>query len=297
MFEFTLTRKQLFILPTRTGMVFALMLLALFGVAMKYANQPAFLMTFLLASLGQVSTLYTHRNLLGLVVGIADAAPVFAGETAEFPVEVVNHSETDRSSIYLFPDTSTPIGFDLGPNEVYKTGVRVITRERGYLPCPDVRLTSQYPIGLLFSWTRTNKADKRCLVYPRPAPYSPLPATSVSGGEGAEDKSQSGNSDYAGLRPYQEGDSPRHMHWRVMARQQEPVTKMFEGNHGNELFLNWADTGSNDIEERISLMCRWVLEAERAKLSYALQLPGNRIPPGMGRQHQHECLKTLALWR
>jgi uncharacterized protein (DUF58 family) len=295
-FEFTLTRKQLFILPTKTGLVFALMLFALFGVAMKYANQPAFLMTFLLASLGQVSTLYTHRNLLGLVVGIADAAPVFAGETAEFPVEVENRSDTARNSIFIFPDPATDC-FDLGPDEVFKTKIRAQATLRGYMSCPNVRLTSQYPIGLLFSWTRTNKADKRCLVYPKPAAFTPLPLTTTSGGDGASKLSHSGNSDYAGLRPYQEGDSPRHLHWRVMARQQEPVTKLFEGNAGKELLLKWSETGSRDIEERISLMCRWVLEAERSQLNYAMELPGRRIPAGTGRQHRHECLKALALWR
>jgi uncharacterized protein (DUF58 family) len=38
-----------------------------------------------------------------------------------------------------------------------------------------------------------------------------------------------------------------------------------------------------------------VLEAERSGSRYAMNLPGQRIPPGRGPEHRHACLRALAL--
>jgi len=50
-----------------------------------------------------------------------------------------------------------------------------------------------------------------------------------------------------------------------------------------------------DSEKRIAKLCHAVLEAERQKVPYGLQLPGVLIRPGLGRNHRHRCLKALAL--
>jgi len=50
-----------------------------------------------------------------------------------------------------------------------------------------------------------------------------------------------------------------------------------------------------DVETRLSVLARWVLDAEEAGLSWGLRLPGGEIPQAHGTAHTHACLKALAL--
>ena len=66
MSEFTIGRRQLYILPTRIGWYFSLILIALFAIAVKFDNQAAFMMLFILASIGVITMHSTHNNVIGL---------------------------------------------------------------------------------------------------------------------------------------------------------------------------------------------------------------------------------------
>ena len=62
------------------------------------------------------------------------------------------------------------------------------------------------------------------------------------------------------------------------------------------MVLDWEALPGLDTEERLSQMCRWVLDAEREGQLYGLRLPGVVLPPGRGADHRHRCLKALALF-
>ncbi|MFB3115961.1 MAG: DUF58 domain-containing protein, partial [Gammaproteobacteria bacterium] len=81
------TRKQrIYIMPTRHGLLFGLMLFAMLIGAINYNNSMAYILTFLLGSLSLVTILHTYRNLAGLVINEAPPLPVFSGELAKFPL-------------------------------------------------------------------------------------------------------------------------------------------------------------------------------------------------------------------
>src|SRR5689334_15764834 len=80
--EIVLVQRRIFILPTRPGLVFAIVLLLMLTGAVNYALSLGFILTFLLASLAITGMLYTVRNIAGLRITAARTAPVFAGENA-----------------------------------------------------------------------------------------------------------------------------------------------------------------------------------------------------------------------
>jgi uncharacterized protein (DUF58 family) len=103
-----------------------------------------------------------------------------------------------------------------------------------------------------------------------------------------------GADDFAGLRQYHSGDSLRHVHWKAAARQQGLLTKQFGGDRSEELWLDWSNLPEINIEQRLSILTRWVLLAEREGKSYGLRLPNQVIEPSRGGPHRHQCLKALA---
>jgi uncharacterized protein (DUF58 family) len=52
-----------------------------------------------------------------------------------------------------------------------------------------------------------------------------------------------------------------------------------------------------DVEEKLSQLTLWVIEAERARRPYGLRLPGVEISPALGQMHFHRCLRALSLFR
>ncbi|HEY0633740.1 MAG TPA: DUF58 domain-containing protein, partial [Gammaproteobacteria bacterium] len=73
-----LDRRRVYILPTRAGLLFGLVLLAMLFGAINYNNSLAYALTFLLTSVAMVSIFHTFRNLHGLTFHIGHATPVFA---------------------------------------------------------------------------------------------------------------------------------------------------------------------------------------------------------------------------
>jgi uncharacterized protein (DUF58 family) len=51
------------------------------------------------------------------------------------------------------------------------------------------------------------------------------------------------------------------------------------------------------VEETVSQLTLWVIEAERAQQPYCLRLPGVEISPAVGQLHFHSCLRALSLFR
>ena len=131
-----------------------------------------------------------------------------------------------------------------------------------------------------------------------PASGAPGPAAAralASAGEGGEHGR--GQEDFAGLRQYHRGDSPRHIAWKVAARDQGLLTKQFAGRADAELWLDWDLLPSGlGVEERLSQLARWVLDAHAAGLSFGLRLPGKTVPMATGEIQREHCLEALALF-
>ena len=73
-----LDRSRIFILPSSTGLLFAMVLLVMLLGAINYANNMGYMFTFLLGSMALVSVLHSYRNLARLQFTAARAVPVFA---------------------------------------------------------------------------------------------------------------------------------------------------------------------------------------------------------------------------
>ena len=46
----------------------------------------------------------------------------------------------------------------------------------------------------------------------------------------------------------------------------------------------------------LSILTRWVIDADRKMEDYGLRMPGVAIAPAHGEAHRHACLEALALY-
>ncbi len=290
----TLGRRRIYILPTRSGLVFAVILMAMLIGAVNYQNSLAFILTFLLTGLVVVSMIHTFRNLHGLTLRAGHSPPVFAGELACFTVHVENPIDRQRLALNLTLPGQQPIHFDLPPREGHWLTLTLPSQRRGLFEPGRITIATRFPLGLFQAWSYAH-LSMPCLVYPRPADQRGLPPDLLNHQGGIGDQGN-GHDDFAALRHYQPGDSLRHIHWKSAAREQGLLTKQFGGALTDALWLRWEQTGNLSQEERLSLLTRWVIEADRLGLSYGLAVPGSEFAPASGEIHRQRCLKTLALY-
>lgn len=290
-----LTQRRVYVLPTRAGLGFGIVLLLTLTGSINYTLSLGFVLTFLLAGMAVVSILHTYRNLAHLRVSAGRCATVFAGDVAHLPVILDNTSKFPRISIGLrHPDGSISYT-DAAPGTCSKVDLRVATVRRGYLRPGRFSLFSNYPVGLTHAWSNLD-FNWSCLVYPAPEEGSiPSPVTTEQPGPGLA--SAAGEDDFAGLRNYHPGDSPRRIAWKSSARSDLILTKQFTGGHGEDIWLDWDATQPlHDIEKRISRLARWVLDADAMQVRYGMHLPNLRREPAAGREHRDSCLNALALF-
>lgn len=290
----TLDRRHVYILPTRQGLAFALVLLGMLLGAINYSLSLGFVLTFLLGGLGVVAMLHTWRNLAGLTVSAGRTAPVFAGEEALFGLIVTDRNGRERYAIGMRQGKGDAMYADIPAMRDGALTLPVKSWRRGWLEPGRLTVFTEFPLGLFHAWSYVELAN-RCLVYPAPAvPGLPLPPVVAEGMSGGQ-HTAAGDDDFSGLRGYHYGDSPRRVDWKASAKEQGLFTKQFLGVENASLWLDWNQLPVHDAEQKISVLTRWVLDAKATGQPYGLRLPGREIAPGYGEQHDHQCLEALAL--
>ncbi len=292
---YLLTQRRVYILPTKQGLVFALLLFVMLLGSINYSNSLGYFLTFLLASLSVVTIFHTYNNLLKLSFGPAICHPVFASENANFTVKINNINLPHRYSIKTYSTEQLITQSDIPENSISTVNVKHCFKKRGLIPLPRFTVESRFPFGLFRTWSLI-EFDQTQLVYPKPALDKNLPASCFGLSEGKK-QLNSGTDDFKGLRSYIEGDALQHIHWKSFARHNTLQTKEFSSTSSNELWLNYVDTTVQGIELKLSQLTRWILLADKENLNYGLKLPTIIVQPSFGKAHLEVCLKHLALFK
>jgi uncharacterized protein (DUF58 family) len=294
-----LTQRNIYILPTKAGLCFALTLLLMLVASINYQLNLGYVLTFLLAGAGGVSMHLTHGTLRGLTLHLRPALPVFAGESAVLDV-VINNPGGQRHALALrFQDRERAgrsfAWCDVPAQGQEVTHVGLVPAQRGWHEVPPLVVETVFPFGLFRAWTVWRPAT-RVLAWPRPETPAPaLPPASPVPGELALARRAQGY-ELDGVRFYRRGDSMRQVVWKKVAKSGQLVSRESTAAAGQELWLDWAGTASGDAERRLSRLAAWVQTADRGGVAYGVRLPGREVPTGHGEAHRRAALDLLATW-
>jgi uncharacterized protein (DUF58 family) len=299
-----LKRQRVYIFPTLQGWLYAVMLVVMLLGAINYNNSMAFMLCFLLASLGLVCMINTYRNLAGLILTSTTPKPVFAEQQALFPIQLDNRLGLARYSIQIESYETIKILFrKRKQRHIVSVSVKagkpstsyypVKTTKRGILKLERLKLSTNFPLGLFSAWAYF-EPEFYCLIYPTPKGNKQLPQN-VLQKENVDYGMRSGTDDFSGFRKYRPGDPVNSIAWKAFAREQGLLVKQFSGKGSQTLILSWdAVSYINDVESRLSQLCYWVLLAEKSSIQYGLEIPDKKIDPGLGTHHKEHCLEALA---
>jgi len=298
-----LTQRNVYILPSRAGLMFGATVIVLLLASINYQLNLGYVLTFLLAGSGVVSMHLTHNTLRGLTLQLRPPKPAFAGSPVVMDV-TLGSTGPARYGIGLRTeagpaDTLTWINVDAGGQA--HTQVSFVPPRRGLHAMPVLTVETRFPLGLFRAWAVWRPAAT-VLVYPQPEqPPAPLPPAHTSPSETATARRVSDGGEVEGIRTYRRGDPLKLVVWKKAARYLETggdlVSRDTSTAARHELWLDWQQCAGLAPEDRLSRLAAWVQAADRGQARHGLRLPGLEIPPDHGENHRRRCLEGLALWQ
>jgi uncharacterized protein (DUF58 family) len=289
-----LAPRRIYILPTRAGWTFALLILAMFIAGMNYGNGLALLLTFWLVGFSLIAMVRTQRSLAGAQILRAVAEPAFAGDPVRLALDIectLSASDLQISGA----DDLTPLqqAQATASPGIARLQLHFATRRRGRWRAPVLRLQTHAPFGLFRTWTWL-ALDVTSLVYPRPRGNLPVPE--VPGERPGSRRQADSHDELTGLRPFREGDSPRQVAWKTYARGGSLLVREYVGHASAARDFDYATVPLNDREARLSQLSRWIVDAAHENQPWTLRLPGSTTLSGAGAAHRSSSLQQLALF-
>ncbi|MDQ3058815.1 MAG: DUF58 domain-containing protein [Pseudomonadota bacterium] len=304
-----LTQRTVYILPTRPGLMLGLTLVVLLVASINYQLSLGYLLTFLLAGTTLVGMHVCHGTLRGLAMNLTPPPPQHAGATTTVDIKLTNTRKSIRHGIGLsLLDPQAADGqHDKEPHwawtDVPAQGTSVVQvaftpPRRGLHRLPTLTAETRFPLGTFRVWTVWRPAAQ-VMVYPAPEPSAPPlpPGEPRSQGAGSAARAQS-SGEFDGVRAYRRGDPLKNVLWKKAAKADDQgnglVVRDTQQVQRHELWLDIRQAGPLGLEQKLSRLCAWVLQAEKLGLDYGLRLSALEIAPGSGQAHQRHCLEALA---
>jgi uncharacterized protein (DUF58 family) len=295
-----LNHQRVFILPTKRGLSFLVLIAILFLIAFVYNNNLCYLLAFLLSSVFLISILHSYQSIFGLRLELIGCDKVFAGEMAGVNLLLSNPMNIDRVDLNIGFSNSKKLS--LGKQKQKKLILFFFVEKRGWHKMNKIVISSTYPFGFFTVWSSI-RFSKKYLAYPAPtSDECPLPVIDVDDNieEELMNSSIAGGDDFYGLKTYQDGDAIKQIDWKSFAKGQGLYIKQFQQNakaSNQQLWLDYDFTTASALEQKLSQLCRWVVDAEKQGLDYGFSLPGLSLQPTHGLNHYQQCLEALALYK
>ncbi len=276
--EVELNQKILFVFPTRFGFSILVLVVLFYILGTNYQNNLILMLGYLLLSLLLICIGLSYLNLAGLRIIAGKEQAGFVDESLMVPIQFDTISQ--RSAIHAaFVEHSAIL-----LSEPHST-LPLQLRKRGFFAVPRIKLSSEYPFGLIRTWCYVSLAQNYW-AYPVPTRR----ATYQQTGEGE----LSGDLAWHHLSSYLPGDPIKNIDWKKLARQpMQPVVKHYRPESYDVDF--WIELRDGALEAELSRLCAEVLACEARQQNYGVRLPNLALAPNHGQQHQLKVLQALAL--
>ena len=299
--KYQLDMSNIFIFPSKFGLLFTLLCAALFLLGSNYNNNLMLLLCFFLVSIFLINLSASYSNFAKIKVQVGRISPIFAEEEATIPLWFSHSGEQEDRIPYAGKIYIKPYGdknhTHIDPQHHTNPATIFLSKlPRGLHTLPRITLESYYPLGLYRCWTHL-QFHGEILVYPKPIPCSLNTILGDDSDEQTELQSNdSGIEDFDTLGVYQLGEPMHRIAWKQVAKGQGLVSKRFSGTSSQSIWLSLGNTSATDTEQALGQLAWSVLECNKQNLRYGLNLGSTQVQPSTGITHMDECLKALALY-
>ena len=194
----------------------------------------------------------------------------------------------------------------LPPGATFKSGSRLVVRQRGRYTLSTLRLSTRFPFSLLCGY-RDVRQESALVVWPALGALTTdlLVRGAVEISDAAPSQVRAGSDEFFGLREYRQGDNPRFIHWKRTAALGEPVVREMAKPNPEVLYvvmdtqLKGAGPAALEQRERLIRFAATLIDHAfhreyRVGLATAYGERGLGLPAGGGKGHWSAALDALA---
>ena len=295
-------RESIRLRPTGLWILFGPVMVCMWFAAVNYSNNLVYAILYLVGALTFISLFHAWRNVAAAQVRHVRAKASFAGEETEVEIFLGNTGRDFVSNlVFLYVDgqgdtrplTTRDRATRLRPGDSVTLVGTIPTQQRGLYRLDSLIVRSAAPFGLAWAAFRV-PLDLNYFVYPRPGGSEEWPEFQAAGEGGSPATNRNGD-DFAGVKSYSPGDSLRHVDWKAYARGRALMIKQFSGGDRRELWLDAGQLAGWPLEERLSQLTLWAVQAEQEEIPYGLSLGRVLLPIGLGPVHLRQVLEALAV--
>lgn len=279
--------NRVYMIPTRFGAACGFLFLFFTITAAHYTNNLIFLFAFILVSFLIVAILQTAKNLRGLKIHTVSIQPGFPGEISYAQISIENSKKQTKMGmgVQFHKQKDFALIDEIAVHDkIWIQVPLVLPNKRGFFTTQRIKIFTDAPYGLFYGWHYFYRNDQG-LVYPHP-----------QGLLADQNHGNASGSDFSGLKKYQEGDSLARISWKHSAKKDELLLKEFSDEIPQTEIYDLSACPQKDIEEKLSQLCLWVVDAERKNKTYALVLNNEQPLFGNGETHFKKCLSDLGAY-
>ena len=235
----TIATRRVYILPTRAGLAFAALVFVMLLAGLNYANSIALLLTFLLAGFGMIAMHLTHRNLVGVNAARRGHRRCLRRRTRA----PAAHAGKCRRHGPHRPRLRSRRRARAPPSTFLRAAARAPTcrcrcSDAAACAVDRIKLSTAFPFGLFRAWTYVH-LHASLLAWPVPRGRREPPPETASGGS-ATAVHRAGDEEWAGLREFRSGDSPRQVAWGAYARGRGLLVKTYQSPAAHQRMFDLA---------------------------------------------------------
>jgi uncharacterized protein (DUF58 family) len=286
--------RRLYILPTRAGLAFAMLVTVMLLGGLNYANSVALMLTFLLSGFGMIAMHLTHRNLVRIGVHALSTANAFVGEHGALRLTLQNPADTPRIGIEAEAADSERVAIDVPAGGTARADIALPLPRRGRIAIDRIKLSTSFPFGLFRAWTYVH-LRVGVLAWPMPRGRREPPAEAANHGN-TPALHRAGDEEWSGLREFRSGDSPRQVAWGAYARGRGLLVKTYQSSAAHHRTFDLATVAGDDLETRLEQLAAWIVAAHARGERYGVRLGSQELRPDGGNDHRGRCLDGLALY-
>lgn len=257
-------------------------------MGMAYANNLVYIVCFYLTMMGLALAKITNDHVDKVYIEKVYLHEAFAESDQTLYVVVRNTTPFPLKQVeVLISRQKYIIKTNLKSADSQTIELQWSPHKRGLQKLPVIRVQSSYPAGLFQAW-KVLKSPGEVIVYPTR--------------RGQRDFPHAGSSpqDAVGLlkeiREYRAGDSPKRIHWRSLAKNNQLRTLVHEGNETPACQLDWQQLQHLALESRLEQLALWISSAQAQGNSWKLVLPDMEFD-SQNINASKLALTKLALWK
>ncbi len=282
-------KNKIYILPTKQGIFFTIMLFVVFIGSLNYNNNAGLALVSLLSAYLVWGFIKTEGHIAK--IQIDNVATIPTQENDYLTIQIIASNETNdcvegvRFGLEKVPCDllNEMVVFHVLPNGKSKISFKFKSKIepflRGVYPLPRLVLSTKQPFGLARAWTYL-WTDEKIIVHPKPEDGNPpFPKT-----ENRLEENGSGHKkNYLGhelhhIRPHRTGDAMKLISWKSTAKTNQLMVVEMEEPTSEILFLDFDDPSLLPLEYEfgISRFAKWIKIAEAEKKQWVCKIK-NRV--------------------